>query len=158
MKNSIKTITDIIVKESKSFLVDNMALDVLGVKKIQYTDMRGHIATLSLYGDKEYHIIMTLDEKLFKKLFDNFFDDIDIDDDEKAELQEALPDEIINQIVGLSMRHLPATYNDLKLGVPKKLEKDKLQEILEKNDSYSIETFTPSGNLIFTTSLPDLTN
>ena len=145
----IKNIIDCIKKESLNFFQNDMKLDIVEVKPIQDYLSIGHFSSIELSSNINLIISLDIEDKLFYILFDKFFKD-GVEDSEKDELVNALPDEIINIIVGLSISSFPKEYREMTLGLPLELKKEEIQNILDTNVSQSCKLTTPDGSLICT--------
>ena len=145
----IKNIIDCIKKESINFFQNDMKLDIVDVKPIQDYLSLGHFSSIELSSNINLIISLDIEDKLFDILFDKFFKD-GVEDSEKDELVNALPDEIINIIVGLSINSFPQKYREMVLGLPLELKKEEIQDILDINISQSCKITTPDGSLICT--------
>lgn len=134
-------ILDCIIDEAKIFLNNNMSLNIVEIKATKNNTLDTHISLIDLTGNEKFRVIISIEDRLFEILFHKFFKD-GVEDSEKDELIDALPDEIINIIVGLAIRHFPLKYEDLVLGIPIKSSKE--------NISNGIEIITSEGSLICT--------
>jgi len=145
---NINKIMNSINNELKIFLTNDMSLNILKIKNIPEYIPKEHFATIKLSRDISLVISLNIDNSLFEVLFNNFFEGHILEDD-KEELIAALPDEIINIVVGLAIKGFPKKYRDLELGLPLKLQQNQILEILNKNTSLSYKIVTNSGNLVY---------
>ena len=147
MKNDLNVILNSVVKESALFLKDDMLLELVEIKSIQNTILDNHIGLIEFVGSKKFTVIISIEENLFEVLFNKFFKD-GVEDDEKVELVDALPDEIINTVTGLAIRNFPLNCDDLVLGTPLKVKKENILKIIDKNVSQYLEIITKEGSFI----------
>jgi hypothetical protein len=145
----IKNIIECIKKESINFFQNDMKLDIVEIKPIQDYLSLGHFSSIELNSNINLIISLDIEDKLFDILFDKFFKD-GVEESEKDELVNALPDEIINIIVGLSINSFPQKYREMVLGLPLELKKEEIQDILDINISQSCKITTLDGSLICT--------
>jgi len=113
----MKTILEAVVSESKLFLEDEIKIDVLDIENVKEFEIGKYISSISLVDDTEFRVVITIEEKLFDFIFKSFFDEDEIASD-KEELIAALPDEIINIVVGLAIKNFPVKHKDKKLSIP----------------------------------------
>ncbi len=139
-------ILEAIINEAKIFLEYNEELTLLETQNWKVNPLEQRIALIDFDGMIKITILLCIEERLFHVLFNHYFDET-IPDDELEELQEALPDEIINTIVGLSIRNFPRELDDLKLGVPYKLSLDQLKPIFLSNKHLTKTITTEYGNI-----------
>ncbi|MCK5110955.1 MAG: hypothetical protein KAQ94_05490 [Arcobacteraceae bacterium] len=149
MKNDLNVILNSVVKESALFLKDDMMLDLIEIKSIQNSILDNHIGLIEFVGSERFIVIISIEDNLFEVLFNEFFKD-GVEDDEKLELVNALPDEIINTVTGLAIRNFPLNCDDLVLGTPLKVEKESIFKLLSENISQSLKIVTGAGSLICT--------
>jgi len=147
--DNIKYIINSIKKESLNFFGNDMKFDILEVKDIPNYITNSHFSSIELNHNEKLIISLDIEDNLFNNLFDKFFKD-SVSAHEKDELIEALPDEIINIVVGLAIRNFPDEYKDFTLGVPLKLTKEEIYDSLEKNISLSCKIITSEGSLTCT--------
>lgn len=148
--NAIDNIINGIKKESALFLRDDMQLDVIGLKDISNYSSKKYFSSIKLSNaNHNFIIIINIDDNLFNYLFNQFFYD-GVDEDEKEELVNALPDEIINNIVGLAIRNFSTKYKNLVLGLPLELNQKQILEIINTNISKSCEIVTKTDILVCT--------
>ncbi|MEA1919088.1 MAG: hypothetical protein U9N52_04560 [Campylobacterota bacterium] len=145
MKENIEKLSLCIERESKHFLTESMNLELLNSQEIAAPPLTPHIALIDLANSKKFTILIAIKESLFKALFDCFFPD-GVPRDEQAELDDALPDEIINTIVGLSIQCFPSEYADLELSIPYKLREDVISRMLQQSIFKSLEIVTCKGS------------
>ena len=145
-------ILDKIAKRTAEFLKDDMFVELYNIEEINDFKYSKNSSFITLIGDFEISVMIDIDNELFMLMFHNLFKDIldDIENEEKNELLEALSDEIINIVVGLSMKTFPSEYKDFQLGVPFKKNRMDIEKIIEENNSDSLEISTNKGNLVCT--------
>lgn len=144
MQNTNATIIlNSIIKEAGLFLKDDMSLKIIKmetfdniIQNIEYSSL------ITLKGSIDITVLISIDEKLFNILFNKFFKNGVIDDD-KDELVDALSDEILNTIVGLSIKNFPSKFKELNLGIPFKLEKENMSNY-NLLKSFTINTLSGS--------------
>ena len=144
IQNIIKSIST----ESKNFFINDMQLEIISQCDIPTCLPTDHFTFIKLSSDLSFVVCFDIDEKLFNVLFDKFFVD-GVEDDEKDELVDALPDEIINIVVGLAIRAFPVDYNESELGLPMKLDKNQITELYKSGTPYSHQITTNKGKLTF---------
>jgi len=148
-KDDMQNIINSIKKESLNFFANDMKFDILEVVDIPNYLIAGHFSAIELNHHIKLIVSLDIEDKLFDILFDKFFKD-GVSEDEKSELIEALPDEIINTVVGLAIRNFPDEYKVFILGIPLQLTHNDIFSILEKNQSLSCKITTTVGSLICT--------
>ena len=145
--NDINKIMDCIKKESENFLRNDMSIDILEIKNIKKYTSKNHFSLIELNGHVNLFISLDIDDRLFDVLFHKFFKD-NVTKEEKKELVNALANEIINIIVGLSIRNFPNKYKNLILGLPLETE----DNLVFKNINTKLSSFckitTRDGDLI----------
>jgi hypothetical protein len=149
MKTDLSIILNSVVKESALFFKDDMNIDILEIKTENNINLDDHFGVIKFEGSKEYIVIISMDNKIFEVLFNKFFQD-GVTDDEKEELIDALPDEIINTVAGLAIRNFPLNCDDLELSVPIKMEKEQILELSNKNKFQNYKIITSDGDFICT--------
>ncbi|MEA1913958.1 MAG: hypothetical protein U9N30_01445 [Campylobacterota bacterium] len=117
MKKSTQHFLDAIVQETNIFLKEDMLLDIVEVSLETNSALRSHCSFIELEGVGKVIVAIAIQDSLFDILFNTFFKD-GVSVDEKDELIEALPHEIINTVVGLAIRRFPKEYAGLELGIP----------------------------------------
>ncbi|MCK5294665.1 MAG: chemotaxis protein CheX [Arcobacteraceae bacterium] len=145
MKTDLSIILNSVVKEAALFLRDDMKINILEIKAINDINLDDYIGVIKFIGSEEYIVIISMDDKIFEILFNKFFQD-GVASDEKEELVNALPDEIINNVAGLAIRNFPLNCDDLELSLPVKIEKEKILELLDKNNFQHYKIITSDGD------------
>jgi len=144
----MKTILDNIVKSTALFLSNDMCVDILEIKRIEEIQYSQHNSLITLTNDSKMTVMINIDDSLFKYLFKKFF--TKVQEDEKIALIAALSDEIINIVVGLSIKNFPSKYANSELGLPFKVSVQKRKEIIKKHPSQSMRIVTRAGDFICT--------
>lgn len=157
MENDLNVILNSIAKESALFLKNDMLLDVLEIKSIKNILLDNHIGLIELTGSEKYVVIISIENGLFDVIFNKFFKD-GVEENEKIELVDALPDEIINTVTGLAIRNFSLNYNEIELGIPLKMDKDSILKMLSKNIYQNLKIVTNKGSLICTVIYKDIYN
>ncbi len=146
MKDDVKIILNSIVKEANIFLSNDMSLEVLDIKFIE-AKLDSFTSCIELKNKHvNYCILLSVENTLLEKILYKFFK-FGIEDDEKDELLDALPDEITNTIVGLAIKNFPSQFQDLELGIAYKITKDKMINIDQQTNFKSVKINTISGSL-----------
>ena len=145
--DNIKQLLGCIKQEIEDFFKNDMSIDILKIQDISDYQCDNHFTSIMLSKNSDIFISFSIDNKLFDKLFNKFFTQ-EVSKDEKSELIDALPDEIINTIVGLSIRNFPKEYNELELGIPLNLNKEQILKTLNQTTYYGYEIITNYGSLI----------
>ncbi|MEA3554210.1 MAG: hypothetical protein U9R39_07420, partial [Campylobacterota bacterium] len=73
-----------------------------------------------------------------------------ISDEEKQEMMESLPGEIVNTVAGLAISKFPKKYKDLIMSEPIAMDRSILKTLQENNLSKTKEIETSDGNLTCT--------
>ena len=144
----MKTILDNIVKSTALFLSNDMCIDILKIKRIEEIPYSPHNSLITLTNDSKMTVMINIDNSLFKFLFKKFF--TKVQEDEKIALIAALSDEIINIVVGLSIKNFSSKYANCELGLPFKVSVQKRKEMIKKYPSQSMCIVTGAGNFICT--------
>jgi len=144
----MKTILDNIVKSTALFLSNDMCVDVLKIKRIYEIQYSKHNSLITLTNSSKITVMINIDDSLFKYLFKRFF--TTVGKEEKDSLIAALSDEIINIVVGLSIKDFSLKYADCELGLPFKASIQKRKEMIKKHPSHSMRIVTRAGNFICT--------
>ena len=106
MKNNDYTsiILDSLVIRSKSFLTQEMGLEILLIKEESTSPPKVHLQTstsmISVSGSLEMLITMGYSDELLQKLMEVFLEGEEIEEDEIEEIRQSVSSEIVNIIVG----------------------------------------------------------
>ena len=146
MKNILNILLNCIIKESKQFLINDMKIDIIEIKKIPEHILENHISSINLTSSRKFKAIISSQDKLLDAIFDGFFP-YGVDESEKKEIMDDLINELINTIVGLSIRNFPSEYKDLQLGLPVKLSKKETLTLLKNSNIQNVQIITAYGNL-----------
>lgn len=149
MKEKIEKLFFPIATESKHFLAETMNLELLNMQEIDTPPLMPHVALIDLASIKKFTVLIAIEDTLFNVLFDLYFPD-GVPADEKEELDDALPNEIINTIVGLSIKDFPSECVNVELSVPYKLSKEVISTLLRKSIFKSLEIVTSQGSFYCT--------
>ncbi len=150
MPSNIKVIQECIEKELKSFLKNDISLEIINTKAIN-NKLYNNISLINLLGsDTKFTVILSMQSNLMEALLNKFFED-GVEADEKDELLSDLIDETTNTIVGLAIKDFPLKYENLELGFPLKISKEDALKLLNENNSQSLEITTTDGS--FTSSV-----
>jgi len=148
MKNNLNIIVNSIIKEGKLFFINDMNIELIDIVSVENVTLSNHIGLIELSGKQKVVVAVSIDDNLFSTLFDKFFS-VDLDNDEKIELENEFANEILNTIVGLSMRHFSSNSINLVLQPPLDIKKEELSKMLHGNRQKNIRISTVSGNLYF---------
>ncbi len=131
--NSIEEniLLDIITDVSKSFLENDMSIEVNEVTNSEDSNINKYYALVSFDGDMNIFCIVSIDEELLNHILKAFLPH-QMSDEEKDEMICKLPDEIVNPVAGLSIARFPKKYENLVMSVPLALDKKEI-ETLEIN-------------------------
>lgn len=142
---NLEIILDSINKELEVFLQDNHLILIQNEKKDSY-NFDGRTVFVNLFdGITTLVAILSIEEKLFQTCFNKCFHNIC--KVEREELEEAMPSEIINLIVGLSIRHFPEELDNFILGLPYVPSKEERDLLFEKNSYRWSEITTNDGTI-----------
>lgn len=145
----IDTILDAIYQEGKKFLTNYSEINIIDNQESKTkTSQEYKISLIDFNGDVTIKILLCIEEELFYFLFNQYFEVIN--EDEREELENALPDEIINIIVGLAIKSFPKELEDLILSVPYKLSLKEIQDTFLANITQTKKLITNNGSMIFT--------
>jgi hypothetical protein len=148
MKNNIYSligILDAINQELEVFLKDNQVI-ILKNEKIDSYSFDGRIALVNLSDETTTLVaILSIEEKLFQTYFNKCF--YDVCKTEREEIEEAMPSEIINLIVGLSIRHFPKELDNFTLGVPYLLPIKEVESMFDTNPYKRRDITTDDGDI-----------
>ncbi|HIP12873.1 MAG TPA: hypothetical protein EYG97_01630 [Arcobacter sp.] len=114
---NIKKIIECIQKEIDLFICQSMSLEIIEKRNDIECIGKRYFSTITLEDKGLFTITMNIDDDLFDVFFNNFFD-CELEENEKEELIDALPSEIINTIVGLAIKDFPEEFENLQLGLP----------------------------------------
>lgn len=141
----IANVVEALGKEAKIYLVENENIDVIDDTNWKSNPFDGRISLVNITGKLSIIILLCLEEELFQILFTNCFKTVD--ESEKEELEDAFPDEILNLIAGLSMRHFPKELDNLTLSVPYKLSSSDIKSKFIDNKYEAKTLSTKYGNI-----------
>ena len=141
-------IQTIIKEEINLYLQDTILLTVLDTNIMNKHNTSIYSSTINLTKDNDINflIVISIQQKLFDTIFNKYFKNEDITNEEKEELIKALPDEIINTVVGLSIKRLPKEDQDFTLSLPEKIDEN-ISSILSKHKNITIKITTDMGSL-----------
>jgi len=145
MIEKIEKISLCITRESKHFLDKEMNIELLDSLEIDTIPLTSHLALVDLINIKKFTIVISIEDTLLRALFNIFFSD-GVNTDEKTELIDVLPDEIINTIVGLAIKDFPPEYKNLKLSIPYHLNNKMILNMLQQSVSKSLQILTCKGS------------
>jgi len=135
-----------IITESKSFLQDDMNIEVSSIEVDTDFKLDSYYSTIKLSGHKEIFCILCVDEPLIDKIFGVFIP-YEITDEEKNDIIKTLPDEIINTVVGLSISRFPKEYKELDMSIPILLDQAVIELLNNDNLSITKKINTSYGSL-----------
>lgn len=141
----INTILEVVYKEAEIFLIENENIDIIDAKKWKNNPLKERISLIDFNGEINIKILFCIEEELFQVMFQKCFPTMN--EDEREDLEDAFPDEIINLIVGLSIRHLPKELSNITLGVPYKMSSENLDSFFSNNHCETITLSTQYGNI-----------
>ena len=152
--DDINEILDCIKKEAVNLFINDMSLNIENIENhisknhISKNHIsKNHFSSIELNNNNINLIIdLDIDDDLFKILFKKIFKN-DVIEEDKKELIDALPNEIINIIVGLSIRNFPNKYKNLTLSLPLKVEDKKIFKNINTQLSSFCKIVTSNGNL-----------
>jgi len=144
-QKSIIEILNVIENEAIRDIENNPQLTVLNKKDLGTFVQMGRIGLIDFVGDITISILFCIEEELFQTCFHSCFKTVE--EDEREELEDAFPDEMINLIVGLSIRHFPKELDDFTLSVPYELSADELDTIFKNETTITRQIFTNKGIL-----------
>jgi len=145
--DDINEILDCIKKEAVNLFINDMSLNIENIENIENHISKNHFSSIELNNNNINLIIdLDIDDDLFKILFKKIFKN-DVIEEDKKELIDALPNEIINIIVGLSIRNFPNKYKNLTLSLPLKVEDKKIFKNINTQLSSFCKIVTSNGNL-----------
>ena len=144
-----------IVDESENFLKNHMLFEIIEMQITKDNNLYDYICVVDFDGFKKIRVIISFEDRLFKSVFDSFFKS-GVDASELDELVDGLSDEVLNIIVGLAMKNFPKKHEELILGEPFKLEKEKILEILSLNMYKNVKIITNKGNFSCSVVLEDV--
>jgi len=147
--DDINKILDCIKKEALNLFINDLSLNIENIENhISKNHIsKNHFSSIELSNNNINLIIdLDIDNDLFEIIFKKFFKN-DVTEEEKKELVDALPNEIINIIVGLSIRNFPNKYKNLILGLPLQIEDKKISNNTNTKLSSFCRIVTSDGNL-----------
>jgi len=148
-QKDINNIVNCIKNQALYFFKNDIKLEIIDIQDIQNNSFSGHFSSIELIDNIKLIINLNIEDQLFDKLFNEFFKDT-ISDADRKELVDALPDEIINIIVGLSINSFPKQYRELVLGLPMKLNKNQIKKMFHIDNYKSCKITTEDGSLFCT--------
>lgn len=143
----IDFILEAIITEARIYLEDHEGLNLIETKTWRENPLIQRIALIDFEGVIKITILICIEEQLFQVIFNHYFESVS--PNEIEELEDALPDEIINMIVGLSIRNFPKELDSLKLSVPYKLSSENLKPIFLFGKHKTKTLTTEYGNISF---------
>ncbi len=145
MQNSARKLLKCISNQSEIFLKDDMTVDIIESHPIDTAILETHLACIDLTNKHTYTIIISIENTLFTTLFEIFFSE-GVDSSEKKELEDALPEEIVNTVVGLAIKDFPEECAHLELGIPYQLTQKELSTLRDKTRNQNFQILTCKGN------------
>ncbi len=143
--NSADILLDKITNIGKTFLSNDMKIECTNIYKINNINLNKHYATVSFNGVADIFFIISFNQKLLEKMYNEFIP-YEISAEDKKEVLDTLPNEIVNTIAGLSISKFTTKYKDLKLSEPIMLDKMILDSLLKENLSAIAAIETEIGN------------
>ncbi len=135
-----------IEEQTELFLEDNVSLKI--IKKQTSNGVYKNSTSIDLFDDNNsYKVIISMDDNLLQEVLMQLLKE-DVDDSEREDVYKDLIDEVINIIVGLSIKHFSPKYRNLELSTPAKLQEKELENIINLK-SQNFEIVTPRGVLSF---------
>lgn len=146
-KNNCTRILDCIIKASQSFFQKDMQIDFKEVTSSNndINEVINHIAAIKLEGNSSVLVIVVIDKKLLDALYDIFFT-ITLNKEEKKQMLDALPGEVINTVVGLAMQNFDVQFDDLVLSEPIYINHFMIEDYKINNSYCSKDIETTFGN------------
>lgn len=140
----IATVLESIEEQTKKFLHDTIAIKKLDIKMSDAIYKNTRAVNLS---DKEtlVKIVFTIDDALLQEVLLKLLK-TDVDDFEREDMFKDLLDEVINIVVGLSIKNFPSPYKNLVLSTPYKPFKVTLSDTLQSK-LQNFEIVTSKGKL-----------
>ena len=149
-KNSDEDIIlNYIVDETKAFLINDMKIKTNQIISFKDDDIGKYFATVSLNGDINLFVTMSISLELTNALFDIFVPNMDNEND-KTMIMNSLPSEIVNTVVGLSLSKLPIKFKSLVMSEPLALDCSIIKNLKLENDNITKEIQTSKGSLFCT--------
>ena len=145
MTNDLDILFNSLLEQLSLFLRDTIDVEILSVDKNIESMDSSHYSMITLKKNTQFTIVIGLDDELFDKSFNSFFED-EVSIEEIKELEDALPCEIVNIVVGLTICKLPLEYQDYILGIPNKINKKEIITLLKQNDLLGFKTKTTFGD------------
>ena len=138
------TILESIEEQTKNFLHDTIAIKKLDIEMSDAIYKNTRAVNLS---DKEtlIKIIFTMEDTLLQEVLLKLLK-TDVDDFEREDIFKDLLDEVINIVVGLSIKNFPSPYKNLILSTPYKPLKVALSNAM-KPKLQNFEIVTSKGKL-----------
>jgi len=136
----------IFTKVTKHFLENDIKVKVNSIKDKKVSNFNRFYSCLKFTNeDLEIVFIVSIDKELINKILDIFISEIDCED-EREEMFESLPNEIVNIIGGLSIRDFPQRYENLNMSEPIILDENILCSFQSKHTTLINEIETNKGN------------
>jgi len=135
-----------IVKEGALFLKNEMQLDLIEIKAIKDISFGKYIGAIELIGQDKVVVVSSIDKELFEVIFNKMFQ-IELDEDERKELENDMSNEILNTIVGLSIKYFPLNCDTLELQPPLEVTKTQLKDLIGSNKLKRFKITTQYGSL-----------
>jgi len=147
MKETI--ILDALVKCAEIFLKDDMSIEVHGSRVCDKTNFDTHYALVGFNGSANLLVLISIDNQVLENIY-KVFVDYEVSEEEKNEMMNELPDEVINTVAGLAIASFPKEYDDLVMSTPLAADKYTLDNIEKNNPSISKSVQTLYGEMICT--------
>lgn len=144
-----KDILEAILEVSKGFLKDDICVEVISTCRADDIEVMSNFATVTYRGDIDLLFVLGIDDLLLQSIYD-FFIPVSVAKEEKKELLEELPNEVINTIAGLVISKFPKPYDTLELSPPLCMKKEEIMVLKETNFNVAKTIKTKKGNFCCT--------
>ncbi len=142
-------ILDCVIDVSKSFLENDMSLEVKNTKNFDGDCFKDNFSTVSFKGNLNLFCIVSMDANLTNNIYNIFLPDLK-SEDKTIEMLNSLLNEVVNIVAGLAISKFPVEYKDLVLSEPIAMDSSILESLKLVNSHISKEIQTVQGNLICT--------
>jgi len=143
--NTISNILESIKKQSEIFLEDTISTQVINTQTSSNIYENTVLVDLS-DANININIILSVDNILVQQIYYQLLNE-DINEPLNEKIYKSLIDEVINIIVGLSIKDFSTKYQNLVLSIPYRISKDKLLNIINLK-SQNFEIVTSNGLLV----------
>jgi len=136
-----------ITSQTEIFLKQESKLELLDTKRVELFVVNKHNTIVKLLGDFFGTVLMSFDESIIKHI-SNYLIPSDFSDEDRQEMIEDMPSELLNTIVGLSISKFPLGLRRITISPPEICRDEQANHMLEKSiNKEGIDLITEAGNI-----------